>query len=706
MPDKTLTKFLNRIPRFYYKGEDGDLHKLHKSIGSVVDTYVRDKILIEASKEVIRPIQLWRIQTKPSIFSLNIRVQLDDIKRVRLYQEETGDDLLLYDSGVLGSDTSEFSYILDLSVPTIISDEKYYVVVEDYLDNIFKKGIPENSVNVGDIYDPDPVLDRFGQNWGVPRLRFTPPTDPEEYQYTYPNYYLDGIEPDYYYEQRLLLFKEDIRTKKLTEVELYKYFLVYPQIMGRWRHLCRMNYSYQNRKFMRSAEWNSAVFDVSADFDDIPSNLEIPTSQLLEDMIEKVFPLSKKAYFSLASNDVIGEDYGILTDYLEFALNMPYDNLITEGTISLDETVSNYDFIDALIFDNMEILVELELMTICGKSVSPSQPRIYPKPYKFITELGESLEGDYTLGYLSETGDEIPPSMIQRIVPPTPVEGLEWDTFAALDDGLLIGVLYDNLRINKNGTAWVANLTNGTSIDIPPVQIGEANYFVVYANDNRYMVSTVDGTIFNDEENIGFNKITPSGFVVLDSYFSSFLNVGEEVIDVAIRYGMYDLFFILTDSRLIKATASEAGIVFIEAIAFTNGLMFTKPYWELDLDTYFTIIKSDGNLATVICNSVDSLSVESTSTLPEFDTFTYYYGFFSGSRVSGTVLELLNGLSGCIELITSSIKSSWHMKALYSNRVAELEFNWETTIFEEVNSIPLEENNGHHICFMNTVRPA
>jgi hypothetical protein len=231
----------------------------------------------------------------------------------------------LYDSGVLPEGLNQWVGTYSDTSPSDVPLKPYYLQVDDYQENIYKKGFPENSEIMGDFYDHDSALDVLGMLYGIPRRHHVVVTDPNDYPLTYPPFCIDETEWDYTYENRIKEYMEEIKTHGLVAVEVKKYFQIFPEIEGRWRYITKQNADVMapdaNAKFMATAEWNSAVSDVSADLDTIPKNIEIPDVQIMQEIIDKCWPLGKKGYFNLTGRYPLATDPP-LTDVLGFVDSM------------------------------------------------------------------------------------------------------------------------------------------------------------------------------------------------------------------------------------------------------------------------------------------------------------------------------------------------------------------------------------------------
>jgi hypothetical protein len=340
MKEKALLKqILDDYPRFFTKDPTSNHVKYHTVVASEFLQLKQQQYIVELAKNISRPLKLWREQNVPNLYSINYEVNLPDIKRVQLFQE--GITTPLQDSGILQKGSGIFVNDIEtapvsiniftdsldnITSDTTIPSTRYYIVVEDYHENLLSKGIPENDTVLGDIYDHDSALDIIGANINTLRRNYSNSDDIGEtdYQNTYPQYFLDKTEADYWYEERLKIEANTYGKLPLPSTEIFKYLGVYPSNdlnpdypVGRWRQVCRMGTGNPDDqacgdvmgtlsgdiptdgcKRMQSPEWNSAVFDVWIDPTMIPINIAYsePTEDVLQSIINRTFPLSKRAY--------------------------------------------------------------------------------------------------------------------------------------------------------------------------------------------------------------------------------------------------------------------------------------------------------------------------------------------------------------------------------------------------------------------------
>ena len=212
---------------------------------------------------------------------------------------------LLHDSGELPEGTHHYKGEYNTTDPiNIIPNLRFYLEVDTWDEDFYTKGFPENNTPQGDKYDHDQGLDILGNYYGVPRRIHKTNLTPYQYPYTYPQYCIDETEWDYTYENRIKQCMIDYREMKLVEAEIKKHFNIIPQVEGRWRHICRQNISNmapeEEAQYMATKEWNSGVFDITSDLKHVPPNLNPPDVDVMQGIVNKAFPLGKKAYYHIS----------------------------------------------------------------------------------------------------------------------------------------------------------------------------------------------------------------------------------------------------------------------------------------------------------------------------------------------------------------------------------------------------------------------
>ncbi len=231
------------------KSADSNNYKMVKTLSSELKLLETQALLVKAAQNMTRPIRIYRVQTVANRYELHFEVNLNDIKRIQIFQAGNP-DVSVFDSGVQDIGLNYYSYVLTLESEDVIPTDKYFIEVEDYNENKLAKGFPHNTSQIGDIYDLDNALDVIGNKLGVERRIYKTDIPENDYPNTLPPYCIDVLEWDACYEKRLKDYVVEYQTLPLPSVELKKYWGVIPTISGRWRALCYMDESNQDEKFM------------------------------------------------------------------------------------------------------------------------------------------------------------------------------------------------------------------------------------------------------------------------------------------------------------------------------------------------------------------------------------------------------------------------------------------------------------------------
>lgn len=320
--DKILEKLLTEYPAFFDKTPGTNHYKWVDILASGIRQVQRDAKIVGLAKNLRRPIQIWKTQLLGYNYQMNFRVEIPEMVSIEIFQD---DGTLLYDF-IIPEGEESFSFNFQKASEELIPSDKYYIEINDKDGNVFKKGFPENDTPLGDIYDKDAALDKLGENYGVPRRTYDYTRVEYDWDYanTDPPYCNSETEWDACYEARLFRHIENIKARPLPTTEIKRLFSIDPTIEGRWRHVCKMNQDLQDSKFMSTEEWNSAVFDVSVNLDEVPLNIKIPSTLQIQNVIDKSFPLSKKGYFEMTITESVESEIMGLADTIRFKMASEY----------------------------------------------------------------------------------------------------------------------------------------------------------------------------------------------------------------------------------------------------------------------------------------------------------------------------------------------------------------------------------------------
>lgn len=144
-------------PHFYDKTDESNFTKHLKIVGKPQQD-IRHKLkTVEWSRILEKPLQLWKEQTEPYVYSMHFKVILPYLKKVNIYKnpiisddEVIGYDEILYSEDFEYEDRSIlFEKIINCTDTTnIIPKTNYLLEVYTWDDYHFRKGYPENDYTV------------------------------------------------------------------------------------------------------------------------------------------------------------------------------------------------------------------------------------------------------------------------------------------------------------------------------------------------------------------------------------------------------------------------------------------------------------------------------------------------------------------------------------------------------------------------------
>lgn len=298
-----LTNLLSRYPYFFSQNINSTHYKYHNTLASLISLLKHDTKIMELNNRLRRPLKIWRHQTQPNKHKICYMIEINNIKHASLYQEEKNNNNILLAEQNFEKGINTYNNYHELISNTIIPNNRFYIEIETYEGLIFQKGFPENDIHKGDIYDHDSALDTIGLLYNLPRRKYQINIPPKNYPSTHPPFCNSNTEWDYYYETRLKNHITSFGKRPLHILMLENIFEITPQITGRWRQVARMEQdnmeSPENAKYMASTNWNSNVYDVKYDLEDLPKNLLIPDSWDIYKLLEKTFPIGAHIFFQI-----------------------------------------------------------------------------------------------------------------------------------------------------------------------------------------------------------------------------------------------------------------------------------------------------------------------------------------------------------------------------------------------------------------------
>ena len=199
-----------------------------------------------------------------------------------------------------------------------------------------------------------------------------------------------------------------------------------------------MDKDLQNKKYMMTSEWHPCVFDIHATLENIPINISEPSPDEISDLLERTFPLSKRAYFTLIIATPAGQDDAIVYDKLDMAVEMGQDNMIvaesykSNATVPILETlglVEDLSFLTQQREDMMGLVESIDAMETALAFLQDTNT-----DFSVDTLSGASIVGTGTAAYVKLTTasanlTDTPTAQSQGS------EGLAWATPANAVDG-------------------------------------------------------------------------------------------------------------------------------------------------------------------------------------------------------------------------------------------------------------------------------
>ena len=141
------------FPHFYDRNNESNFSK-HLSIinHQQYDLYHKVKTL-DWSRELEKPIQVWKEQTEPYKYNMNFKVGIKYLKEINIYKNPKLDkegNIISYEAKVnpetyySNDDVNYYSYTHEDTSETIIPQDNYIIEIYTWDDYHFLKGFPEN----------------------------------------------------------------------------------------------------------------------------------------------------------------------------------------------------------------------------------------------------------------------------------------------------------------------------------------------------------------------------------------------------------------------------------------------------------------------------------------------------------------------------------------------------------------------------------
>jgi hypothetical protein len=298
-----LTDLLDKYPYFFSQNTNSTHYKYNNTLAGIRDILKHDTEIVTLSNVLNRPLKIWRQQNQPNQYTIGYMVQINEIKRVSLYQEKNGKEDILLKEQNFEEGLNEYENYLELKTNDNIPNTRFYIEVETYSGFVFQKGFPENDTPQNDIYDKDSALDNIGHLYNLPRRKYRTKISEDDYPFTHPPFCNSQSEWDYYYETRLKNHMTSFGKIPLHIQRLENIFEITPEVKGRWRQVARMEQdtmeSPDKAKYMASKHYNSNVYDVKYELEDLPRNLKIPDPWDIHNLLEETFPIGAHIFFQI-----------------------------------------------------------------------------------------------------------------------------------------------------------------------------------------------------------------------------------------------------------------------------------------------------------------------------------------------------------------------------------------------------------------------
>lgn len=205
--------------------------------------------------------------------------------------------------------------------------ERFYVKVFFHgIATPLVKGFPQEELSSDIAFQPNPMLDKWGKIYGLPRRYYKDNITEDEEPYTFPKYYKFPIEQDYWYEERIIneyrLDDEAINSLFVKDTNLDNIILlscIYPYMHDIWVYTETLNPSSGITLFTENIKPNEITQDLESTGKEWDNPQLIISNQV-----------SKPMYINPKSNDILKlNDYSYQTKKLLISFNLaPYKDQI------------------------------------------------------------------------------------------------------------------------------------------------------------------------------------------------------------------------------------------------------------------------------------------------------------------------------------------------------------------------------------------
>ena len=372
MPYQSFESLLKRFPYFLDKKTTSNFSKSERVFNDEFKEVYNNLYDVYLASKLNKHLLIWKVQEEPYNYDMYFHVSLPYLKSVtitKIVEEKILQDFDIEDENgeVISVETREtiqeitediytetyeysdfidcFEYLHSDTSQNIIPDEKYLLKAETWDEYTTNKGFPENQVELGDEYDHDYSLDRFGEFFNVPRRTYTVVDNPDDYKDTIPLYDNQPTEDDYHYLQRLLYYIEHLNDTPLPVLEIYKLFsLSDAELINRERLICRMTDTTRHLKdgaydsgwsphaWEHKDQWCTGSTDNLFLFANVNNNTPIQGQSFVFDF--KVLNSFAKKVYNTNSYNLINDS--IIDESEEAWIIVPYINGVAVGDTFLE----------------------------------------------------------------------------------------------------------------------------------------------------------------------------------------------------------------------------------------------------------------------------------------------------------------------------------------------------------------------------------
>lgn len=240
MTKDSLKKLLNKFPYFIDKRESSNFYKSQDVTNNRFQEISQSLFEVAESFNLLKKIWIWKEQYVPYDYAINFLCNCPNLKSVSIYKN---DELLYMETYSSEEKINNFIYSYEGSSyneedeTIIIPNDTFSMYVETYDEYSLSKGFPENDEQLGDEYDHDYSIDRFGRLNNIFRKNYIAT---EDYANTEPPYNNRLTEDDYHYLNRIINYNLRLHNTPLPVLELWKEYGIESQMVNREACLIKM----------------------------------------------------------------------------------------------------------------------------------------------------------------------------------------------------------------------------------------------------------------------------------------------------------------------------------------------------------------------------------------------------------------------------------------------------------------------------------